>query len=249
MKSVLSIFLLVQFFSCTFDKSGFSSSFEEICDNGLDDDNDGYIDCHDPDCEQDPFCQTPEEICDNGLDDDDDDLIDCDDPDCDQFASCQFPDEICDNGMDDDNDGYIDCDDQDCFEAPHCLNGEEICNNNYDDDQDELIDCIDPDCYGVDGCDNCDPVHNNGCEDNKSCVLQAYNEYQSSCLYTSGQGQQGDHCFEQSNCSAGYFCSSQSNICLKICYPLLTNDNCPQPASCHPFSDWSLDSPWGICFQ
>jgi len=47
----------------------------EICDNTLDDDGDGLVDCEDPDCE----CI---EICDNGIDDDQDGLPDCEDPDC-----------------------------------------------------------------------------------------------------------------------------------------------------------------------
>ncbi|MDA3864532.1 MAG: hypothetical protein PF689_11765 [Deltaproteobacteria bacterium] len=249
MKPVLSIFMLFQFLSCSFDTSGLSSSFVEICDNEIDDNGNGLVDCDDPDCEQSSSCQTPDEICDNEIDDDGDELIDCDDPDCDQFAPCQFPDEICDNGLDDDDDTYTDCKDQDCFQKEHCLTGEEICNNNYDDDQDELVDCVDPDCFGVESCDNCDPVNDSGCPDDKSCVLQPDQQYQSSCLSTGGLGEQGDYCFDQSNCSVGFTCWDQSNICLKICYPVHINNDCPPLTSCHSFSDWSLDSPWGICFQ
>lgn len=50
-------------------------SCPEICNNTLDDDGDGLVDCQDPDCE----CI---EICDNGIDDDQDGLPDCEDPDC-----------------------------------------------------------------------------------------------------------------------------------------------------------------------
>ena len=49
----------------------------EICDNNVDDDGDGDIDCVDADCN----CGNTE-VCDNGIDDDNDGLIDCDDPDC-----------------------------------------------------------------------------------------------------------------------------------------------------------------------
>jgi hypothetical protein len=50
----------------------------EICDNGIDDDEDGLIDGDDPDCQTPPST----EICDNGIDDDNDGLIDEDDPNC-----------------------------------------------------------------------------------------------------------------------------------------------------------------------
>lgn len=61
---------------------------QEICDNGVDDDGDGLVDCDDPDCDSDPNCGTPAEICDNGVDDDGDGLVDCDDPDCDSDPNC-----------------------------------------------------------------------------------------------------------------------------------------------------------------
>lgn len=52
----------------------FSCSPSEICNNGIDDDGDGFID---EDCP---------EICDNGIDDDGDGLTDCNDPDCSSFT-------------------------------------------------------------------------------------------------------------------------------------------------------------------
>jgi hypothetical protein len=50
------------------------SSMDEICDNGVDDDEDGLVDGDDPDCQ--------ESECNNGLDDDGDGLTDEEDPDC-----------------------------------------------------------------------------------------------------------------------------------------------------------------------
>jgi 2',3'-cyclic-nucleotide 2'-phosphodiesterase (5'-nucleotidase family) len=58
---------------------------EILCNDDLDNDNDGFIDCHDPDCVGDEGCVAVE-ICDNGIDDDGDGDIDCDDTDC--SASC-----------------------------------------------------------------------------------------------------------------------------------------------------------------
>ena len=53
----------------------------EACAGGIDEDGDGLVDCHDPDCATAPECQ-PREICDNCVDDDGDGLVDSDDPDC-----------------------------------------------------------------------------------------------------------------------------------------------------------------------
>jgi hypothetical protein len=120
----------------------------EICDNGLDDDDDGLFDCQDADCRQTAFCPSPEpEICDNGFDDDGDGLWDCEDDDCAFEPFCQSaPPEICDNGFDDDGDGFWDCDDADCrFPGGVCATPE-ICDNGADDDFDGLWDCEDDDC-------------------------------------------------------------------------------------------------------
>lgn len=53
----------------------------ENCGNGKDDDNDGLIDCQDPDCSLFPVCQI-ESDCGNGIDDDGDGFIDYYDGDC-----------------------------------------------------------------------------------------------------------------------------------------------------------------------
>ncbi len=55
----------------------------EICDNGIDDDADGDIDCNDGDCVGDQNCGgDPETECFDGLDNDGDSLTDCEDDDC-----------------------------------------------------------------------------------------------------------------------------------------------------------------------
>jgi hypothetical protein len=59
---------------------------EGTCDDMLDDDGDGLIDCDDPDCRGVPACT--ETICDDMLDDEGDGLIDCDDPDCEASTLC-----------------------------------------------------------------------------------------------------------------------------------------------------------------
>ena len=73
----------------------------EICNNSIDDDADGFVDCDDADCFQDEACPTYEqpgiEICDDKdvdsipIDNDGDDLANCDDPDCESFSGCSTP--------------------------------------------------------------------------------------------------------------------------------------------------------------
>jgi hypothetical protein len=50
----------------------------EVCDNLIDDDKDGLIDCDDRDCNGNPVCEVVEtEVCTDGRDNDGDGLIDC----------------------------------------------------------------------------------------------------------------------------------------------------------------------------
>lgn len=83
----------------------------EICNDGIDNDWDSFIDCDDFSCDNDSFCMV--EICDDGKDNDNDGFIDGDDWDCDESKNCN-------DGIDNDNDGYIDCDDYDCDSDVHC---------------------------------------------------------------------------------------------------------------------------------
>ncbi|MCH7839013.1 MAG: trypsin-like peptidase domain-containing protein [Planctomycetes bacterium] len=63
----------------------------EVCDDGVDNDCDGDVDCADADCSGDPACAcTPStEVCDNGVDDDCDGATDCDDADCSADPACE----------------------------------------------------------------------------------------------------------------------------------------------------------------
>ncbi len=62
----------------------------EDCANGIDDDNDGFVDCDDFDCNGDPACPTATEFaCANGIDDDSDGFVDCADSDCAGDPACQ----------------------------------------------------------------------------------------------------------------------------------------------------------------
>ena len=58
----------------------------EVCDNKIDDNDNGKIDCDDESCKTNPACM--ETICNDGIDDDGDGLVDCDDPDCEKSWQC-----------------------------------------------------------------------------------------------------------------------------------------------------------------
>lgn len=105
----------------------------EVCDDLLDNDGNGLLDCADPTCANTLECP---EICDNGMDDDGDMLVDCADMFCDGMmcnmtgsmcvaGACTCPggnvEMACAGGVDDDCDGMIDCADMDCAAAPACL--------------------------------------------------------------------------------------------------------------------------------
>ena len=119
---------------------------ELMCSDEADGDQDGEIDCDDPDCMDREPCV--ELRCNDGQDADGDGLIDCDDPDCVDADACQ--EEDCGDGLDEDEDGLIDCDDPGCAEREPCV--ERLCRDAEDGDADGLIDCDDPDCQSRSAC-------------------------------------------------------------------------------------------------
>ncbi len=90
---------------------------ERICNDGVDNDENGSTDCDDPACASYPDCQIPEveRACADGIDDDQDGDIDCADPDCAMICK-----EKCDDEVDNDMDGDVDCDDSDCASTRVC---------------------------------------------------------------------------------------------------------------------------------
>jgi hypothetical protein len=65
-----------------------SASLAEVdCTDGIDNENDGFVDCCDSECAADPACQR-ETACSDGLDSDCDGLTDCDDLDCVTDLAC-----------------------------------------------------------------------------------------------------------------------------------------------------------------
>ena len=62
----------------------------EVCNDGLDNDCDGFVDCADPDCSANPACGPVcmPEVCNDGVDNDCDGLSDCADTDCSANPAC-----------------------------------------------------------------------------------------------------------------------------------------------------------------
>ena len=117
----------------------------EICDNGIDDNGNGLVDCEEPSCDGfvdgatscgvgacastgNLVCQSPNQVdsCTPGT----------------PQAEGPFGDPSCSDGIDNNCDGLTDGADPDC-DAP-----QETCDNGFDDNGNGLVDCEDPQCNG-----------------------------------------------------------------------------------------------------
>ncbi|MFC1482318.1 hypothetical protein ACFL51_00780 [Myxococcota bacterium] len=128
----------------------------EVCDDGVDNDADGFTDCDDYDCRYEPECMETE--CADGLDNDGDGDTDCDDQDCLGTVECPAPaensDALCADGVDNDGDTMLDCEDPSCRNHPDVTvcPSETNCTDGLDDDNDTYIDCDDFDCDADPAC-------------------------------------------------------------------------------------------------
>ena len=120
------------------------------CDDGLDNDGDGWVDGDDSDCAAPGL---PLELglgaptCNDGLDNDGDGDIDADDAGCSSGADLS-EETSCDDGVDDDGDSWIDSADPDCTGSPgfEAGFGSGACNDGVDNDEDGMADFFDPEC-------------------------------------------------------------------------------------------------------
>jgi hypothetical protein len=134
----------------------------EICDNGIDDDHDGLVDCADGDCAASTACQSTccfdtianqcvTACCSNGLCQGN---CYCGTGFCSRCAS-GGTETVCNDSIDNDHDGFVDCKDPDCASNSACAVKKEICNNGIDDDADGSTDCLDSDCGSDPSCPMC----------------------------------------------------------------------------------------------
>jgi hypothetical protein len=138
---------------------GGSEGDPTTCNDGVDNDADGFTDCDDFDCMNTCDPGTGEDndaACSDGIDNDGNGLTDCLDFNCSDgplVTVCDGPEDnqtSCSDGFDNDDDGYIDCDDFDCRDNPNvdCVleNTNELCSDDIDNDDDGFTDCDDFDC-------------------------------------------------------------------------------------------------------
>ena len=147
---------------------------EVSCQDGIDNDCDGFADSADADCDTPPVCiptEDPEVSCNDGIDNDCDGLTDADDPDCQGGMACT---------------GYEDkgsCNNDptctwtgspkngNCGDAVVCEPQPEICDDNIDNDCDGATDCADSDCSADPICQAADCSIYNGNE--TACKAEA----------------------------------------------------------------------------
>ncbi len=130
-----------------------SESADDLCDDGVDNDGDGWIDGDDTDCGVYGYeVGYADSGCANGIDDDEDGLVDALDSGC---ISANDPYETdgdeCADEIDNDGDGWTDSADADCIvlDTPYEANqvfGNTECNDGVDNDNDGDIDAADADC-------------------------------------------------------------------------------------------------------
>ena len=112
--------------SCPED-CGSAPPMEVSCENGVDEDCDGAVDCADTDCASNAVCNV--EPCGDGACDSDNGEDGCTCP-----SDCGAPpstERKCTDGMDDDCDGLADGDDPDCIVSSGCGNG--VCEGDGED--------------------------------------------------------------------------------------------------------------------
>jgi hypothetical protein len=151
-----------------------------LCSDNQDNDNDGKIDCLDPNCfGAQGSCNIKEDTvataCTDGADNDGDNTIDCRDSDCFGDLGCQTEAGYCGDGLNNDGSGGTDCGDPDCFGDTTSCRTEPaaLCNDGFDNDSDGLRDCADTaDCFtsGLCGEFNCTNGTDDDADGKVDCV-------------------------------------------------------------------------------
>ncbi|MGL1904081.1 MAG: fibro-slime domain-containing protein [Fibrobacterales bacterium] len=123
------------------------------CSDGIDNDNDGLIDCLDTRCFNHIFCfERGTSLCNNGIDDDYDELVDCDEPACIETQKCKAA-SLPESSSSESNQGSSD----DISSSIQLIdifgeNSAELCDDSKDNDNDGNTDCADSECHTYDFC-------------------------------------------------------------------------------------------------
>ena len=187
---------------------------ETSCTNGIDDDQDGWIDCDDTDCSSDAACQTSSGGCSSS------ELEDCN-------GNCAPDYWLGDGSCDDGAYSYmgnqidLDCalynnDDGDCTSGGGSTNPttETDCTNFIDDDGDGDIDCDDSDC-----------ASDSACQSSSSCSSFEVEDCNGICLPSSWMG---DGICDHSPNGTGVY-GAYSLMCSTANWD---DGDCPTNASC-----------------
>ncbi|MBM4355017.1 MAG: hypothetical protein FJ109_14730 [Deltaproteobacteria bacterium] len=135
-----------------------------LCSDGMDNDEDGLVDCLDKDCAGVGCCALigPEDndvACKDGCDNDGDGYLDCGDHSCSKSADVKVcksavkePEDnpaACSDGIDNDWNNYVDCNDFSCStstKVPFCEGNDTNCADGIDNDGNGFVDCNDFNC-------------------------------------------------------------------------------------------------------
>lgn len=142
-----------------------SEAQTRMCADGEDNDEDGLVDCVDPDCDGIGCCggagpEDTDEACSDGCDNDGNGYTDCEDWSCwkwnPDLTACKTDEktdentpETCSDGLDNNWNGFFDCDDYSCSESPEvffCEGNDITCADGVDNDGNGYVDCKDFSC-------------------------------------------------------------------------------------------------------
>jgi hypothetical protein len=189
-----------------------------LCIDGVDNDDDGGVDCGDR------SCQSARETC----------------------CTFEWTTERCSDGLDNDRNGFGDCGDRECRNSPFadtCLRTEDrigeitglnLCTDGLDNDDDQLVDCEDPDCSSLFACreSDCDDgIDNNengatDCDDascltDMACADLGPEDTAERC--SDGVSNDGDNFVDCDDFDCDAFCETEDTA--EACADGVDNDN------------------------
>ena len=254
---VASILLTANIYACDDNSSSgdviLSEDSIDRCSDGIDNDDNGKIDCNDEQCKQFDHCRSPvnpvpentEELCNDGIDNDNNQKTDCQDESCKQFDHCKSPvnpvpentEELCNDGIDNDNNQKTDCQEESCKQFDHCKipdnsvkeDTKELCSDGIDNDNNGKADCLEGACQAFDFCKDENGNHlkdsfEPGFESSEKCNKHSKC---SSGFCDSFIGKCSVKCTSDEQCMTGFYCR-QDGRCSAEAFETLWKTEEPQ---------------------